>query len=268
MAVFDITMFSNTLRRQVPLTAILPIEELEIPGFPKIDKSKPFRSLYLLHGFSGAHTDWIRGSRIEQLAMMHNIAVFCPSGENSFYLDDKARDALYEQYVCKELIDFTRRVFPLSRERTDTSIGGLSMGGYGAIHSGLKHCNVFGNIIALSSALITDGIVDIVNQPDNPIASAAYYIHVFGKPEEVIGSDADPKALAAKLAVNKELQPNIYMACGTEDILISENRDLDAYLTKIGIAHTYLESPGIHNWDFWDEYIGKALVWLDELSRE
>ena len=155
MAVFDITLFSNTLHRQVPLTAIIPVEVIEIPGFPKIDKSKPFRSLFLLHGFSGAHTDWLRGSRIEQLAMMHNIAVFCPSGENSFFLDDKKRDALYEKYLCEELIDFTRRVFPVSKERKDTAIGGLSMGGYGALRNGLKRSDVFGNIIALSSALIS-----------------------------------------------------------------------------------------------------------------
>ena len=214
MAVFDITLFSNMLHRQVPLTAILPVEELMIPGFPVTDKSKPFRSLYLLHGFSGTHTDWLRGSRIEQLAMMHNIAVFCPSGENSFYLDDTDRDALYEQYICKELIDFTRRVFPLSREPKDTYVGGLSMGGYGAIFSGLKHPEVFGSIIALSSALITDGIADIINQPDNPIARPSYYIHTFGQPETIKGGDADPKTLASKVLASGGPIPSLYMACG------------------------------------------------------
>lgn len=266
MAVFDITMFSNALHRQVPVTAILPAEELMIPGFPKIDKSKPFRTVYLLHGFSGAHTDWLRGSRIEQLSMMHNIAVICPSGENSFYLDDIVRDALYEQYICKELIDFTRRVFPLSKERKDTTVGGLSMGGYGAIHSGLKHPDIFGNIIALSSALITDGIADIVKQPDNPIAPPSYYIHTFGKPENVKGSDADPKALAKKLKDTGGLLPNIYMACGSEDILIDQNRDLNAYLNSISYDHIYVESPGIHDWTFWDNYIEKALLWLAGLN--
>ena len=58
--------------------------------------------------------------------------------------------------MCKELIEFTRTVFPISRERRDTTIGGLSMGGYGAIRNGLKHSDVFGNIIAFSSALLTD----------------------------------------------------------------------------------------------------------------
>lgn len=266
MAVFEITHFSNTLHRQVSMTAIIPIEEVNIPGFPKIDKSKPFRAVYLLHGFSGTHTDWIRGSRIEQLALKYNIALFCPCGENSFYLDDTLRDALYEQYICKELIEFTRSVFPISRERKDTSIGGFSMGGYGAIHSGLKYNDVFGNVIALSSALITDGIIDIVKQSDNPIAKPSYYIHTFGKPENIIGSDVDPKALAKKLIDGKQTIPQIYMACGLEDILVNENRNFDAYLTEIGLEHIYLESHGIHDWAFWDNYIEKALVWLDSLG--
>lgn len=267
MAVFDITLFSSSLRRLVPLTAIIPVEVLDIPGFPMIDKTKPFRSLFLLHGFSGSHTDWIRGSRIETLALMHNIAVFFPSGENSFYLDDTVRGALYEQYLCKELIEFTRRVFPISAERRDTTIGGFSMGGYGAIRNGLKHNDVFGNIIGMSNALITDNVVHIVEQKDNPIASPSYYIHVFGKPEEVIGSDVDPKALAKKLVDSGETVPNIYMACGTEDILITENDDFSAYLKQLGVHHEYFRSPGIHNWDFWDDYIDKALIWLDGVSQ-
>lgn len=267
MAVFDITLFSNSLHRQVPLTAIIPVEELDIPGFPKLDKSKPFRSLYLLHGFSGNHSDWLRGSRIEALAMEHNLAVFCPSGENSFFLDDTVRDALYEQYLCKELIAFTRKVFPISAERSDTTIGGLSMGGYGALRNGLKHSDVFGNIIALSSALITDNIVNIMEQKDNPIASPSYYSHVFGKADQVIGSDVDPKALAKKLAAGGGPVPRIYMACGTEDFLITENKDLSAYLAQLGIPHEYLESPGIHSWDFWDNYIEKALIWLDGFNH-
>jgi S-formylglutathione hydrolase FrmB len=268
MAVFEINLFSNSLHRQTQVTAILPVEEIEIPGFPKLDKSKPFRSIYLLHGFSGGHGDWLRGSRIEELAMLYNVAVFCPSGENSFYLDDTVRDAYYEQYLCKELVDFTRRVFPISGEPKDTSIGGLSMGGYGALRNGLKHSDVFGNIVALSSALITDGLEFITQQPDNPIASPSYYIHTFGKPEAVRGSDVDPKALAKKVLDNGGPIPNIYMACGAEDFLITENRSLDAHLTDIGFPHVYVEGPGIHSWAFWDAYIEKALMWLNGLSGQ
>jgi S-formylglutathione hydrolase FrmB len=259
-------MFSNSLHRSTQLTAIIPADAPEIPGFPKPDKNKPFRALILLHGFSGGPADWIRGSRIEQLAMLHNIAVFFPAGENSFFIDDVKRDALYEQFICRELIDFIRRVFPVSGRREETSIGGLSMGGYGAIRNGLKNHEVFGNIIALSSALITDGITEIVKQAENPIASPSYYIHTFGDPEKVIGSDVDPKALAKKIIDTKAQQPNIYMACGTEDFLISENRSLHAYFDQIGLKHTYVEGPGMHEWGFWDSHIEKALIWLDSLN--
>ncbi|NLA85765.1 MAG: acetylesterase, partial [Clostridiales bacterium] len=59
MAVLDITLLSNTLRRSVPLTAILPIEDMMIPGAPPVDRTGPFRSIYLLHGFIGDHKDWL-----------------------------------------------------------------------------------------------------------------------------------------------------------------------------------------------------------------
>ena len=49
-------------------------------------------------------------------------------------------------------MEFTRRTFPLSSKREDTFIGGLSMGGFGAIVNGLKHPETFGAVCALSSA--------------------------------------------------------------------------------------------------------------------
>lgn len=275
MAVFDFTFYSSSLHRTTEVTAIIPAEPPMFPGMAQFDPNKPFRSIYLLHGYSGSHGDWLRGSKIEQLAQMHRIAVFCPSGENSFYIDDKARDALYEQYICRELVDFTRRVFPLSKERKDTTIAGLSMGGYGAIRNGLKNNDVFGNIAAFSSALITDGIS---NMPDEPGAgtdgmsppsmmSPSYFIHTFGKPSQIIGSDVDPKALAKKLVDTGAERPNLYMACGSEDFLIDSNRDLHKYLEDIGFGHLYTEGPGTHSWEYWDLHIDKALKWLDELEK-
>lgn len=267
MAVFDFSFFSTSLKRTTEVTAIIPVEEPMFPGMAPFDPNKPFKSVYLLHGYSGSHNDWLRGSKIEELAMMHRIAVFCPSGENSFYLDDKARDALYEQLICRELIDFTRRVFPISKERKDTTIGGLSMGGYGALRNGMKHSDVFSSIIALSSALITDNVAAGIEQENNPMISASYFAHTFGKASDIIGSDVDPKALAKKLIETGSARPNIYMACGTEDFLIEPNRDLHKYLTEIGYEHVYLESPGIHSWEFWNEYIEKALIWLAKMDK-
>ena len=261
MAVFDTTFFSGALHRHTSLTLILPLEKNN--GLPPELQSDdtPLRPVMLLHGFSGTHSDWLYGSRIQELALRYHLAVVCPSGENSFYLDDTRRDALYAQHLC-EVMDFLQSVFPVSKKREDVTIGGLSMGGYGALRNGLAFPERFGNIIALSSALITDKLAAETEQKDNPMASAAYYEHIFGKPADIPGSARDPKFLAKRLAEAGGPLPRIVMACGTEDFLFDANNDMSAYLTRIGVAHTYLIGPGIHNWTFWDAYVEKALELL------
>ena len=197
MATFTFTMYSHALHRHTDVTAIIPAEKPAFPGMP-FDPDRKYPSIYLLHGYSGSHADWLRGSKIQQLAQEHRIAVFCPSGENSFYVDEPSRDANYATFICEELIEFTRRIFPLSTAREDTTIGGFSMGGYGAIRNGFKYNEVFGNIIALSSALITDGISKMPDElPPAPAGgqpqgggmgmSPSYFIHCFGKPSKILG---------------------------------------------------------------------------------
>lgn len=268
MAVISVNFFSHALKRATDYTAIVPIEPSPfppLPGSPVPDKSKPFKTVYLLHGFHGNHRDWLYGTRINELSQIYNVAVICPSGENSFYIDDNRRDAYYERMLCYELPEHTRALFPLSHERSDTMLSGLSMGGYGALRNGLKNPQVFGSIAAFSSALITDGVANQTEK--NPLISDNYFLHTFGETDKIIGSDVDPKAVAKNLVSSGEARPKLMMACGTEDFLLEHNRDLDRYLTEIGYEHTYLEGPGGHEWSFWDTYVEKALEWFTGIKK-
>ena len=266
MAVFDISFFSDALGRIAPLTAVVPAERPRMHGGEGKPFTGPFRSLYLLHGYSGTHTDWLRGSRIEQLAMAHNIAVFMPAGENSFYLDDTIRRANYSKLLCEDLINFTRAVFPLSDRREDTTIGGFSMGGYGALRNGLLRSDVFGNIITLSTPIMTDEVSNMSEERPSPVAPYSYYVHTFGKPESFMGSDKDPRALAKAMLTEGKIMPNVYFACGLEDIAHKQDIEYHNYLEEIGFKHLYFEGHGEHNWAYWDEHIEKALKWLDEMK--
>ena len=273
MATFTFTMYSHAMHRHTDVTAIIPAEKPAFPGVP-FDPDKPFKSIYLLHGYSGSHADWLRGSKIQQLAQQFRIAVFCPDGENSFYVDEPSRDANYATYICEELVEFTRRIFPLSKAREDTAIGGFSMGGYGALRNGFKYNEVFGSIIALSSALITDGISKMPDElPPAPAGgqggggmgmSPSYFVHCFGKPSKILGSDVDPKALASRLMEDPNaIRPRLYMACGSEDFLIENNRSLHEHLEKIGYPHYYTEGHGTHAWEYWDPHIEEGLKWME-----
>ncbi|MNC31059.1 enterobactin/ferric enterobactin esterase [compost metagenome] len=257
MANMQVEFYSKSLKRQVSFSALLPIERLE----PPTPERRGLKSLYLLHGYAGSHTDWLYFTRIRELSEKYNIAVFMPSGENHFYLDDEDKEERHGEFIGHELVELTRSLFPLSREREDTFIGGLSMGGFGAIRNGLKYNGSFGRIIALSSALILHGIAGIGPDFHNGIAGYAYYRRVFGDLNSLLGSDKDPEALVKELKTAGADLPQIYMACGTDDFLLKENRLFHVFLAGERVAHTYKESPGAHNWDFWNTHIAEALEW-------
>lgn len=262
MALIQAQFYSENLKRSVPFSALLPIDTIEIPGEQVIPKPKNMKTLYLLHGYSANHMDWLYGSRIQELSLKYGVAVIMPSGDNNFYLDQKEKGEWYGEFIGNELLEMTRKLFHLSNRREDTYIGGLSMGGFGAIRNGLKYSDNYGGIIALSSALITNKIAGISPGYKDNIASYGYYRNVFGDLKQLRGSDNDPEALITQLKNESKTIPNIYMACGTEDFLLEENRDFHEFLNTESISHVYIESPGTHDWKFWDDYIEKAILWM------
>lgn len=260
MAIIEVNFISKCLMRTVTFNAIIPVDKFG----PQAENAeqKPLKTLYLLHGIFGNYTDWVNGTRIQALAEANDLAVIMPSGENRFYLDDEKSGELYGEFIGKELVEFTRKLFPLSDKREDTFIAGLSMGGYGAIRNGLKYAENFGCVIGLSAALVHDTWKDADNSAPIFTFRRNYYEVIFGEYDKVKGSDKDPKALLLKLKEEGRPVPKMYLCCGTEDDLVTVNRDFRDFLNENGVDLTYVEGPGKHDWVFWDTYIKKVLDWL------
>ena len=252
MALIQVNYVSSALKRTVPLQVILPVDKCSPDG--RLPAPKKFKTLYLLHGYLGNYTDWVSGTRIQRWAEERDLAVVMPSGDNAFYLDYPATDNYYGQFVGQELVEITRRMFPLSEKREDTFIGGLSMGGFGAMRNGLKYHDTFGAIISFS------GVLQFFDQMH--VKKLDDFASVFGNLREAAASDKNPSVLAKALARQGGNLPKIYIACGTEDALLSQSRGFRDLLVANGFDVTYEESPGDHNWDFWDTYIKKAIDWL------
>ena len=72
-----------------------------------------------------------------------------PAGENSFYLNGKGTGRGYETFTAVELPAYCQKTFGLSDKPEDNFIGGLSMGGFGAIHTALKYPEYFGKNVWL-----------------------------------------------------------------------------------------------------------------------
>lgn len=261
MAFATMNFFSRSLNRTATFNIIIPTDKL---SRQKPLNNGPKKTLYLLHGILGNYMDWSLGTRIQALANARNLCVVMPSGDNRFYCDSALSGDLYGQFISQELVGFTRDTFRLSARREDTYIGGLSMGGYGAIVNALRHPEVFSQVVALSSALIKDRILSSVDEAGHDFFTRAQYQTMFGlkRIEDFVDSDCDYDALARRCAQAGERRPRFYMACGTEDGLIAANRAYRDELLSLGYDVTWVETPGTHSWPFWDAQIERALSWL------
>lgn len=259
MALIQVNFTSYTLLRTVPLNVILPVDKFD---WGKTRPERSYPTLYLLHGIFGNYEDWVTRTRVIRWAQERDLAVVMPSGDNRFYVDQPSTFDYYGKFIGEELVEITRRMFPLSRKREDTFIGGLSMGGYGALRNGMKYHDTFGRIVALSTANVTAMLDTYQDNADNIMQSKAYMEGLFGPLDKVPGSDKDLYALADGLAGKTQDQPKVYMACGTDDGLLPLNRSLAQRLKKDGFDLTYREAPGAHEWDFWDSQIKQVMDWL------
>ena len=148
--------------------------------------------------------------------------------------------------------------------KEDTFISGLSMGGFGALHTGLAYPDTFGKIVALSSALIVHQIAGMKPNQENEVANYYYYRNCFGDLDQLLMSDNNPEVLVKKLQHEGIKIPDIYMACGTEDFLLENNRQFYKFLTDHNVKVKCIESNGEHNMEFWNEYNKKSFEWLIE----
>lgn len=259
MALIQVNFFSKKLMRTVPINVILPVDKMSTDN--KTEKND-FKTLYLLHGILGNYTDWVSNTRIARLAEENDLAVVMPSGDNAFYIDQPKGNNYYGEFIGEELVEITRKMFPLSHRREDTFIGGLSMGGYGAMRNGLKYHDTFGHIVALSGLLLLDDIVNSTNDAEDFIHSRHYAESCFGNLDEVLNSDKDPQYLIKKLQQSNVEIPKMYIACGTEDHMFNINQSFATFLQDNDVNVKFEVGPGNHNWEFWDEYIEKAINWL------
>jgi len=259
MAIIQCTFTSMSLHRPVNFTAILPGDTM----FPIPGPMKPLKTLYLLHGYTGGSMDWFKNGDIGDISQLNNLAIIMPEGENHFYVDDMGRLDMYSQLIGKELVEFTRKVFPLSDKREDTIIAGISMGGFGALINGMRFHDTFGHIVSISPALVKYDIASSTDEPNPVGATRGFFASVFGDLDKYPESENNPAVLAARLKAEGANFPSIYLACGRNDMLVMPARELHGDLLKLGIAHTYVEGPGTHENIFFFPHLRHGLSYID-----
>ena len=107
----------------------------------------------VLHGLSDDYTIWLRRTSIERYAQQYPLIIVMPDGYRGFDTNNDAGSA-YATYMAEDLVKTIDRTFPTKRDRASRGIGGLSMGGYGALRLALGYPHLFAAATSHSGAVL------------------------------------------------------------------------------------------------------------------
>ncbi|MEC0173816.1 alpha/beta hydrolase family protein [Paenibacillus favisporus] len=253
MALIQCHFFSDVLQLSTSMTVILPQQTRHQIGMQNNTFADKHPTLYLLHGLSDDDSIWLRRTSIERYVASTGLAVVMPQVHRSFYTD-MAYGNKYWTFISEELPSIARSFFPLSAEREDNFVAGLSMGGYGAFKWALSKPESFAAAASLSGAM------NGMRAPEDPDRFPDYKLIYGDKPEK--NREEDLFCLMEQCAKSEGPKPMLYQCCGTEDFLYEDNVMFREACKQSGLDYTYEEGPGSHEWGYWDAKIQDVLAWL------
>jgi enterochelin esterase family protein len=206
------------------------------PGYDAKTK-KPYPVLYLLHGFSDDASGWTSVGRANVIldnliarGKANPMIVVMPLGYGTMEMvhhgwgvwsNTELRNrnfAKFREALLTEVIPRVEREYAVSKDRTARAVAGLSMGGAESLLTGLNAIDKFAWIGAFSAGGVPEDLA-----------------------QDFPGLSAD---------ANQRLRL-LWIACGTEDSLITPNRNLRAWLKSKGVQVKEIETPGAHTWMVW-----------------
>ena len=243
MACLSWTFHSPSLRMATHAFVVLP----EYPAQPQ-------NTLILLHGLSGACDTWNRRTSIERYAQKHNLAVIMPEVQRSWYTD-MVYGLPYFTFITDELPRLAANTLRVPVDAAHLYVGGLSMGGYGALKCALTYPERYAGCISLSARCSVQNKLKLIENDPGQIRE---WQAILGE-DLTVKPENDLYALLARIQ-KPAASPRFYVACGTEDFLYSESVEMAAALQQTFDHVEYEEWPGVHDWVFWDAAIPRGLI--------
>jgi len=254
----SIVMKSKILSKEVRYSIYLP-EDYET-------SHRSYPVLFLLHGYTDDETAWIQFGEVQKTAdklisqgEIPPMIIVMPDAGKTWYVNDYKGQILYEDMFIKEFIPYVENIYRIRKSKEFRAVGGLSMGGFGALYYAMKHPDLFSSCIALSAGVHVDStMIRKLKAGSNNL------VEVFGP----MKGDSLPEywkennilTLAENCSVNQLSSVHYYIDCGDKDALIVGNSTLNNIFMRRKIPHEFRVRSGEHNWTYWRTGIIEGLI--------
>ncbi len=242
-----VSIKSAVMRKSIKAVVIKPNSYLQT--------DQRFPVVYLLHGFGGNYSNWVKKvPHIQQLADELQLMIVCPDGAiGSWYFDSPIdSNYQYETFISAEVPQFIDAHYKTIANRKARAITGLSMGGHGGLFLGFRHANLFSACGSMSGALhvtvITKGY-----QVEQRLGDTGTYKKYWNDWSVLNAIEQKPSDALS-----------IIFDCGTEDRVLPMSRAVHEKMLKLKIPHDYTERPGNHDWRYWNTAIDYQLLYFSK----
>ncbi|MCR0980900.1 alpha/beta hydrolase [Roseomonas populi] len=253
---------------------------------PDYDSSKrAYPLIYMLHGGeSGTDTDWFRFGRLNVLldrligsGRFPAAIVVSPNGQrdeanrnNTYYMNDADGAFRWEDMFFADFMPQIEERYRVIGGREGRAIAGLSMGGYGALAYSMRHPRTFIGAAALSAAFRTDQQIVTMDQPGyDRRYGKAWGLGLQGEARlNNLYRDYSVLDMVDRLPPENVKGTPFYIDCGAEDRFFDGNAILHQKLRDMGVAHSFMIRPGLHNWDYWRSGSEGALLFLGKMFQQ
>jgi enterochelin esterase-like enzyme len=218
------------------------------PGYGETTRRYPV--LYMLHGVAGDASEWQSiglleaADRMIQAGQIDPMLVVLPNGGANYWVNH-ADGTRWGDYLIDDVVPAVDARFRTLADRSGRAIGGLSMGGEGALRLAMLNPDVFGIAAAHSPSLRTA------------------YDQLAPELQDLYGSRAAWRAASPLyLAVDTDTayRLTIELDVGEDDPWRPNVEMLHSWLADRGIVHQFDVLPGEHDPEYWIGYVDRYLT--------
>lgn len=216
-------------------------------------REKRYPVLYLLHGFPGGERDWFTAGKAGESAdtliasgQIPEVILVAPDGNGSGGASSEWGNSYdhhqsMETFVATDLVKYVDQHYRTIPDAAHRAIGGLSMGGFGAMNIALHHPDVFGTVISLGGYYQAEGAIwgpDPAYRQQN-------------SPATVLPQEPQARKLHIYLGAASQDQP-----------YYNDAKQFLQELASLHIAYHFDLQQGYHSWGVWQVQMYHALLWI------